>query len=97
VVESVRPEAGISESSQHGAPPLVSGPSPHPEEPPTGPALLGRPDDKLRGVSKDEATDGASWFETALTRLLTMRVCLALRRSGACYADFPPRPWRGMS
>jgi hypothetical protein len=25
-------------------------------------------------VSKDEATGGASWFETALARLLTMRV-----------------------
>jgi hypothetical protein len=25
-------------------------------------------------VSKDEATTGASWFETALKRLLTMRV-----------------------
>jgi len=25
-------------------------------------------------VSKDEAVIGASWFETALTRLLTMRV-----------------------
>jgi len=27
----------------------------------------------LGRVSKDEATVGASWFETALTRLLTMR------------------------
>jgi hypothetical protein len=33
---------------------------PHPEEP-------------QRGVSKDEADDRASWFETALPRLLTMR------------------------
>jgi hypothetical protein len=30
-----------------------------------------------RGVSKDEATDGLAWFETALTRLLTMRVLRA--------------------
>jgi len=36
--------------------------SPHPEE------LA------LASVSKDVATVGASWFETALTRLLTMRV-----------------------
>jgi len=35
--------------------------SPHPEERP-----LGR-------VSKDEAGSGASWFETAQERLLTMR------------------------
>jgi hypothetical protein len=37
---------------------------PHPEEP-------------RSGVSKDEATDGPAWFETALTRLLTMRVLRA--------------------
>jgi len=29
---------------------------------------------RASGVSKDEATVGASWFETALKRLLTMRV-----------------------
>jgi hypothetical protein len=34
---------------------------PHPEEP-------------RSGVSKDEATDGLAWFETAPARLLTMRV-----------------------
>jgi hypothetical protein len=34
---------------------------PHPEE------------RRLRRVSKDEATIGASWFETAQARLLTMR------------------------
>src|SRR5258706_6223316 len=34
---------------------------PHPEEP------------RLRRVSKDEATGGASWFETAQRRLLTQR------------------------
>ena len=28
----------------------------------------------IASVSKDEATSGASWFETALTHLLTMRV-----------------------
>jgi len=33
---------------------------------------------RLRRVSKDETTIGASWFETALTRLLTMRVALRL-------------------
>jgi hypothetical protein len=40
---------------------VLSALSPHPEEP-------------RSGVSKDEADGGASWFETALTRLLTMRV-----------------------
>jgi len=29
---------------------------------------------RASGVSKDEAITGGSWFETALTRLLTMRV-----------------------
>jgi hypothetical protein len=36
----------------------------------------------LRRVSKDEATNGvavASWFETPLTRLLTMRFKATLR------------------
>ena len=33
-----------------------------------------RPEEPRSGVSKDEATDGAAWFETALARLLTMRV-----------------------
>jgi hypothetical protein len=45
------------------------------EERPTGPRVA-RPDDKLRRVSKDEATSRATWFETALTRLLTMRVLM---------------------
>src|SRR6266481_4717955 len=40
----------------------VSIPAPHPEE------------RRLRRVSKDEGPSVASWFETALTRLLTMRV-----------------------
>jgi hypothetical protein len=43
---------------------FTTGRSPHPEEPQSG-------------VSKDAAREidtGASWFETALARLLTMRI-----------------------
>jgi hypothetical protein len=36
--------------------------APHPEE------------RRFRRVSKDEATARATWFETALTRFLTMRI-----------------------
>jgi len=41
---------------------------PHPEEPPTGPREA-RPDDKLRGVSKDEATE----LENALSASVNLR------------------------
>jgi len=34
-------------------------------------------------VSKDEATTSASWFETALARLLTMRVYSGIDRRTA--------------
>ena|GEM_PF-3866137 len=37
-------------------------------------ALSPHPEERGTRVSKDEAATGASWFETALTRLLTMRV-----------------------
>src|SRR4029453_16729909 len=40
---------------------------PHPEEHPTGPREA-RPDDKLRGVSKDAGPSVASWFETRVPR-----------------------------
>jgi hypothetical protein len=32
------------------------------------------PEERRSRVSKDEATARASWFETALTRLLTMKI-----------------------
>src|SRR5690348_11958975 len=41
---------------------------------PFTPKLVPRPEERrLRRVSKDEAEVRASWFETALKRLLTMR------------------------
>jgi hypothetical protein len=48
---------------------------PDPEEPPTGPREA-RPDDKLRGVSKDEWRKRGRMVRDGAARLLTMRVYL---------------------
>src|SRR6478736_4299141 len=45
---------------------------PHPEEPPTGPRVA-RPDDRLRGVSKDEWHRRGYMVRDGASRLLTMR------------------------
>src|SRR6266567_4073037 len=56
----------------------VTAPTPHPEE------------RRLRRVSKDVATTGASWFETAQERLLTMRVeCYILQSPFAAPTPHP--------
>src|SRR5437764_1121634 len=61
--------------------------SPHPEEL----AQQASPDDASRRLEKDEAgiRFGASWFETALIRLLTMRVYYAAPGLDGAYQWHP--------
>src|SRR5581483_6816479 len=58
-------------------------------------ALFPHPEEPRSGVSKDEGPCGASWFETALVRLLTMRVVLlAYLQNLDAGQGFPLHPFK---
>src|SRR5581483_10312722 len=58
-------------------------------------ALFPHPEEPRSGVSKDEGPSGASWFETALARLLTMRaVLLAYLQNFDAGQGFPLHPFK---